>query len=170
MTSVPSTQQSEYVPLPDDMNVDDTQVPHTGVDYPWDGEVIPSYEPYLNPVREPTPGTTSRTPMSQVSIHTQSKGKRSVTAVQPLEAIELVQSLISAFTAQGASLTSSSNDDTTSEALKVLKDMVSSYEIDNAVFFKSLKFLGGKDVDNYRLMLMGLEPKQRVGFLEALLS
>ncbi|KAF6156443.1 hypothetical protein GIB67_001486 [Kingdonia uniflora] len=39
MESVPSsTQQSECVPLPDDMNVDDTQVPLAGVDYPWDGK------------------------------------------------------------------------------------------------------------------------------------
>ncbi|KAF6145594.1 hypothetical protein GIB67_037627 [Kingdonia uniflora] len=30
----PSTQQIEYVPLPDDINIDDTQVPHAGVDYP----------------------------------------------------------------------------------------------------------------------------------------
>ncbi|KAF6138855.1 hypothetical protein GIB67_018586 [Kingdonia uniflora] len=61
MASVPSsTQQSEYVPLPDDMNVDDTQVPLTGVDYPWDGEAIPSYDAPISPVREPTHGSTSR--------------------------------------------------------------------------------------------------------------
>ncbi|KAF6146217.1 hypothetical protein GIB67_011689 [Kingdonia uniflora] len=37
MTSVPpSTQQTEYVPLPDNTNVDETQVPHAGVDYPWE--------------------------------------------------------------------------------------------------------------------------------------
>ncbi|KAF6169363.1 hypothetical protein GIB67_016533, partial [Kingdonia uniflora] len=80
------------------------------------------------------------------------------------------QSLLSAFTAQGASSTSTSNDDTTSKVLKILKDMVSSYEIDNALFFKSLKFLRGKDEHNYRLMFLGLEPEQRVGFLESLLS
>ncbi|KAF6169409.1 hypothetical protein GIB67_010634 [Kingdonia uniflora] len=147
MASIPSTQQSEYVPLPDDINIDDTQVPHDGVDYPWEGEAIPSYEPSLSPVRELTPGTT-RTPVSQVCVRTQSKGKRSTAAVQLLKLMELVQSLISAFSAQGASSTSS-NDDTTSEVLKVLKNMVSSYEIDNVVFFKSLKFLGGKDEYNY---------------------
>ncbi|KAF6160681.1 hypothetical protein GIB67_019621 [Kingdonia uniflora] len=109
MASVPSsTQQSEYVPLPDDMNVDDTQVPLAGVDYPWDGEAIPSYDAPISPVREPTPGSTSpsRTPAPQ------SNWRRSAAAVQPLEPMELVQSLISAFTAQGASHTSGSNDDT----------------------------------------------------------
>ncbi|KAF6134293.1 hypothetical protein GIB67_021890 [Kingdonia uniflora] len=75
MASVPSsTQQSEYVPLPDDMNVDDTQVPLAGVDYPWDGEAIPSYDVPISPVREPTPGSTSRfrTPVPQVGVRTQS--------------------------------------------------------------------------------------------------
>ncbi|KAF6158026.1 hypothetical protein GIB67_014820 [Kingdonia uniflora] len=61
MASVPSsTQQSEYVPLPDDMNVDDTQVPLAGVDYPWDGEAISSYDAPISLVREPTLGSTSR--------------------------------------------------------------------------------------------------------------
>ncbi|KAF6142462.1 hypothetical protein GIB67_039426 [Kingdonia uniflora] len=95
MTSVPSsTQQSEYVPLPDDMNVDNIQVPLTGVDYPWDGEAILSYDVPISPVREPTPGSTScsRTPAPQ------SNWRRSATAVQPLKLTELVQSLISAFT------------------------------------------------------------------------
>ncbi|KAF6141260.1 hypothetical protein GIB67_024344 [Kingdonia uniflora] len=60
-----STQQSEYVPLPEDMNVDDTQVPLAGVDYPCDGKAIPSYDAPVSPIREPTPGSTSRsrTPM-----------------------------------------------------------------------------------------------------------
>ncbi|KAF6163313.1 hypothetical protein GIB67_025177, partial [Kingdonia uniflora] len=53
MASVPSsTQQSKYVPLPDDMNVDDTQVPLAGVDYPWDGETIPSYDAPISPTRK----------------------------------------------------------------------------------------------------------------------
>ncbi|KAF6161279.1 hypothetical protein GIB67_009166 [Kingdonia uniflora] len=65
MTSVPpSTQQTEYVPLPDDINIDDTQVPHAGVDYPWESEVIPSYDVHISPVREPTHGSTSCTPVS----------------------------------------------------------------------------------------------------------
>ncbi|KAF6146838.1 hypothetical protein GIB67_018491, partial [Kingdonia uniflora] len=70
MESVPSsTQQSEYVPLPNDMNVDDTQVLLAGVNYPWDGEAIPSYYAPISPVREPTPGSTSRscTPTPQLS-------------------------------------------------------------------------------------------------------
>ncbi|KAF6174423.1 hypothetical protein GIB67_024445 [Kingdonia uniflora] len=54
MASVPpSTQQTEYVPLPDDMNIGDTQVPLAGVDYPWEGW-------------EPTPGSASHTPVSQM--------------------------------------------------------------------------------------------------------
>ncbi|KAF6137172.1 hypothetical protein GIB67_030936, partial [Kingdonia uniflora] len=58
----PSTQQTEYVPLPDDMNVDDTQVPLSGVDYPWKGEAIPSYDDVpISSGREPIPGSTSRT-------------------------------------------------------------------------------------------------------------
>ncbi|KAF6163690.1 hypothetical protein GIB67_036150 [Kingdonia uniflora] len=155
MASVsPSTQQTEYVPLPDDMNVDNTQVPHAGVDYPWEGEAISSYDVPISPVREPTPGTTSRT---QVGVRTQSKGKRSAAAVQPVEPTELVQSLISALTAQGSSSTSASNDDTSSEVLRVLKDMVSSYEIDNTLFFKSLKFFGGSNEHTYRLMFLGLD-------------
>ncbi|KAF6139535.1 hypothetical protein GIB67_015492 [Kingdonia uniflora] len=139
MTSVPSsTQQSEYVPLPDDMNVDDAQVPLAGVDYLWDGEAIPSYDAPISPVREPTPGSTSRsrTPAPQV----------------------------------GESSTSASNDDPNTEVVKVLKDMVSSYEIDNALFFKRLKFLGRKDEHSYKLMFLALEPEQRVSFLEAILS
>ncbi|KAF6169138.1 hypothetical protein GIB67_038635 [Kingdonia uniflora] len=115
-----STQQSEYVPL-------------VGVDYPWDGEVIPSYDASISPLREPTPGSTSRsrTPAPQ------SNRRRSVAAVQPLEPGELVQSLISAFTAQGESSTSStSNDDPSTKVANLLKDMVSSYEIDNTLFFK----------------------------------
>ncbi|KAF6144051.1 hypothetical protein GIB67_001847, partial [Kingdonia uniflora] len=142
MASVPSsTQQSEYVPLPDDMNVDDTQVPLAGVEYPWDGEAIPFYDAPISPVREPTPGSTSpsRTPAPQ------SNRRRSAAAVQPLEPMELVQSLISAFTAQRASHTSGSNDDTSDPVVQVLQEMVSSYEIDNALFFKSLKFLGGSN-------------------------
>ncbi|KAF6150587.1 hypothetical protein GIB67_040331, partial [Kingdonia uniflora] len=47
---------------------------------------------------------------------------------------------------------------------------VSSYEINNTLFFKSLKFLGRSNEHHYRLMFLGLEPEQRVGFLEALLS
>ncbi|KAF6154057.1 hypothetical protein GIB67_018979 [Kingdonia uniflora] len=54
--------------------------------------------------------------------------------------------------------------------LKVLKDTVSSYEIDNALFFKSLKLLEGSNEHTYRLMFLGLDPEQRFGFLEALLS
>ncbi|KAF6175946.1 hypothetical protein GIB67_003434, partial [Kingdonia uniflora] len=167
MTSVPSsTQQSEYVPLPDDMNVEDTQVPLAGVDYPWDGEVIPSYDAPISPVREPTHGSTShsRTPAPQ------SNRRRSAAVVQPLEPTELVQSLISAFTAQGASHTSGSNDDTSDAVVHVLQEMVSSYEIDNALFFKSLKFLGGSNEHTYRLMFIKLRPEQRVSFLEALMS
>ncbi|KAF6137139.1 hypothetical protein GIB67_030903 [Kingdonia uniflora] len=83
---------------------------------------------------------------------------------------ELIQSLIFAFTAQGASSTSASNDDPSTEVAKLLKDMISSYEIDNVLFFKSLKFLGGKDEHNYRLMFLALEAKQRACFLEAILS
>ncbi|KAF6171882.1 hypothetical protein GIB67_011779 [Kingdonia uniflora] len=133
-----STQQSEYVPLPEDMNVDNTQAPLAGVYYPWDGEAIPSYDAPISPVREPTPGSTSRsrTPAPQ------SNRRRAATAVQPLEPAELVQSLISAFTAQGASHTFGSNDDTSDAVVQVLQEMVSSYEIDNKIFFKSLKFLG----------------------------
>ncbi|KAF6137413.1 hypothetical protein GIB67_036450 [Kingdonia uniflora] len=71
MASVPSTQQSEYVPLPDDMNVDDTQVPHARVDYSWKGDAIPSYDVPISPVREPTLCSTSRTPVSQVGVGTQ---------------------------------------------------------------------------------------------------
>ncbi|KAF6134785.1 hypothetical protein GIB67_002186 [Kingdonia uniflora] len=103
MVSVPSsTQQLEYVPLPNDMNVDDTQVPLAGVDYPWDGEAIPSYDAPISPVRELTPGSTSHscTPAPQVGVRTQSNWRRSAAAVQSLEPTELVQSLISAFTAQ----------------------------------------------------------------------
>ncbi|KAF6159954.1 hypothetical protein GIB67_033038 [Kingdonia uniflora] len=116
---------SEYVPLHDDMNVDDTQVPLAGVDYPWDGEAIPSYDAHISPVREPTPGSTSRsrTPAPQVGVRTQSNQRRLVAAVQPLEPTESVQYLISAFTAQGASSTSASNDDPSTEVAKVLKDM-----------------------------------------------
>ncbi|KAF6148187.1 hypothetical protein GIB67_011962 [Kingdonia uniflora] len=66
MGSVPSTQQTEYVPLPDDMNVDDTQVPYTGVDYTWEGDGIPFHDVPISPIREPTPGSISRTPMSQI--------------------------------------------------------------------------------------------------------
>ncbi|KAF6175476.1 hypothetical protein GIB67_021966 [Kingdonia uniflora] len=115
-------------------------------DFAWSSsmESVPSTR-QSDPVREPTLGSTSHTPVSQVGVRTQSKGKRSVVAVQLLEPTELVQSLISVFTAQGASFTYTINGDTTSEVLKVLKDMVSSYKIDNALFFKSLKFLGGKD-------------------------
>ncbi|KAF6175916.1 hypothetical protein GIB67_003404 [Kingdonia uniflora] len=76
MVSVPSTQQIEYVPLPDDMNVDDTEVPNAGVDYTWEGDVnpsydvIPSYDVTISSIREPTPGSTSRsrTPVSQDTI------------------------------------------------------------------------------------------------------
>ncbi|KAF6134795.1 hypothetical protein GIB67_002196 [Kingdonia uniflora] len=171
MTSVPpSTQQTEYVPLPDDTNVDETQVSHAGVDYPWEGEAIPSYDVPISPGREPTPGSTSRTPMSQVGGQTQSKMKRPATTVQPVESSELVQSLICALTAQGSSSTSQSSDDHSSEVLRVLKDMVSSYEMDNVLFFKSLKFLGGSNEHIYRMMFLGLDPEQRVGFLEALLG
>ncbi|KAF6165749.1 hypothetical protein GIB67_012646 [Kingdonia uniflora] len=159
MVSVPSTQQTKYVPLPDDISIDDTQVPHAGVDYTWEGDAIPSYDVPISPVREPTLGTTSHTHVSQVGVRTQSKRKRLAATVQPLESTELVQSLITAFTAQRASSTSTSNDDTTSKVLKVLKDIVSSYEIDNALFFKSLKFLGGSNEHNYRLMFLGLEPE-----------
>ncbi|KAF6156974.1 hypothetical protein GIB67_039735 [Kingdonia uniflora] len=167
MVSVPSsTQQSDYVPLPDDINVDDTQVPLAGVDYPWDGEAIPTYDAPISPVREPTPGSTSRsrTPTPQ------SNRKRSAAAIQPLEPTELVQSLISAFTAQGASQTSGSNDDTSDAVVQVLQEMVSSYEIDNVLFFKSLKFLVGSNEHTYRLMFIRLRPEQRVSFLEALMS
>ncbi|KAF6175628.1 hypothetical protein GIB67_022630 [Kingdonia uniflora] len=119
-----------------------------------------------NPVREPTPGSTShsRTPAPQ------SNRRRSATAVQSLEPAELVQSLISAFTAQGASHTSGSNDDTSDAVVHVLQEMVSSYEIDNTLFFKSLKFLGGSNEHTYRLMFIRLRLEQRVSFLEALMS
>ncbi|KAF6169146.1 hypothetical protein GIB67_038643 [Kingdonia uniflora] len=173
MASVPSsTQQSEYVPLPDDMNVDDTQVPLARVDYRWDSEAIPSFDAPICPVREPTPGSSShsRTPAPQVGVRTQSKRRRSATTVQSLEPTELVQSLISTFNAQGASSTSASNDEPSTEVAKVLKDMVSSYEIDNTLFFKSLKFLGGKDEHSYKLMFLALEPEQRTNLLEAILS
>ncbi|KAF6139273.1 hypothetical protein GIB67_021483 [Kingdonia uniflora] len=75
MASVPSsTQQLKYVPLPNDMHVDNTQVPLAGVDYPWEGEAIPSDDAPISPVREHTPGSTSRfhTPVSQVGVQTQS--------------------------------------------------------------------------------------------------
>ncbi|KAF6159033.1 hypothetical protein GIB67_022188 [Kingdonia uniflora] len=147
MASVPSsTQQSEYAPLSDDMNVDDTQVPLAGVDYPWEGEAIPSYDAPISPVREYTPGSTSRSRTPAVGVQTQSNRKRSAAAFQPfqpLEPTELVQSLIAAITDQGTSSTSVSKDNTTSEVLKVLQDMVSSSEIDNELFFKSLTFFGG---------------------------
>ncbi|KAF6169474.1 hypothetical protein GIB67_004755 [Kingdonia uniflora] len=125
---------------------------------------VPSTQ-QTDPVREPTLGSTSRT---QVGVRTQSKGKRSAAAVQLVEPTKLVQSLISVLIAQGSSSASASNDDTSFEVLKVLKDIVSSYVIDNTLFFKSLKFLGGSNENTYRLMFLGLDPEQRVGFLEAL--
>ncbi|KAF6169036.1 hypothetical protein GIB67_038533 [Kingdonia uniflora] len=151
MASVPllSTQQTEYVPLSDDINVDDTHVSHAGVDYPWECEAIPSYDVLISPGREPTPDSTSRTPVSQIGVRTQSKGKRSTVVVQPLEPTELVQSLIFAFTTQGASHTSASNDDTSAEVVQALQNIVSSYEIDNALFFKSLKILEGSNEHTY---------------------
>ncbi|KAF6159219.1 hypothetical protein GIB67_031990 [Kingdonia uniflora] len=91
-------------------------------------------------------------------------------SVQPLEPTELVQSLISAFTAQGESSTSSARNDDPTKVVNVLKDIVSSYEIDNILIFKSLKFLGGKDSNSYRLMFLVLEPEQCAKFLEAILS
>ncbi|KAF6134345.1 hypothetical protein GIB67_005737 [Kingdonia uniflora] len=91
-----------------------------GVDYPWDGEAISSYDSPISPVREPTPGSTSRsrTPVPQ------SNRRRSVAAVQPLEPTELVQSLISVFTAL-ASHTYGSNNDTSDAVVQVLQEMVS---------------------------------------------
>ncbi|KAF6141861.1 hypothetical protein GIB67_003232 [Kingdonia uniflora] len=144
----------------------DTQVPLAGVDYLWDGEAISSYDAPISPVREPTPGSISRfrTPAPQ------SNRKRSAAAVQPLEPMELVQSLISAFTAQGASHTFGSNDDTSDAVVQVLQEMVISYEIDNTLFFKSLKFLGGSNEHTYRLMFIRLHPEQCLSFLEALMS
>ncbi|KAF6160194.1 hypothetical protein GIB67_016630 [Kingdonia uniflora] len=67
-----STQQSEYSPLPDDRNVDDTQDPLAGVDYP-------SFDSPISPVREYTPSSSSRshTPASIVVVETQSKRRRS---------------------------------------------------------------------------------------------
>ncbi|KAF6136702.1 hypothetical protein GIB67_018705 [Kingdonia uniflora] len=143
-----------------------SSVPLAGVDYPWDGEAIPSYDALISPVREPTSGSTSRprTPAPQ------SSRRRSAVAVQPLELTELVQSLISAFTVQGASHTSGSNDDTSDAVVQVLQEMVSLYEIDNALFFKSLKFLGGSNEHTYRLMFIRLRPEQRVSFLKSLMS
>ncbi|KAF6165154.1 hypothetical protein GIB67_000738 [Kingdonia uniflora] len=64
-----STQQSEYSPLPDDRNVDDTQDPLAGVDYP-------SFDAHISPVREYTPSSSSRTPASRVVVETQSKRRR----------------------------------------------------------------------------------------------
>ncbi|KAF6166903.1 hypothetical protein GIB67_029126 [Kingdonia uniflora] len=170
MASAPSTQQLEYVLLPNDINIDDTQVSQARVDYTWEGDAIPSYEPSLSPVREPTPGSIFRTHVSKVGVRTQLKEKRSVVAVQPLKPTELVQTLISALTTEETSSTSVSNDDTTSKILKVLMDMVSSYEIDNTLFFKCLKFLGGKDEHNYRVIFLGLEQEQRLGFLKVMPS
>ncbi|KAF6162741.1 hypothetical protein GIB67_029010, partial [Kingdonia uniflora] len=68
------------------------------------------------------------------------KGEKISCGSQPVEPTELVQYLISTLIGQGSSSTSS-NDNTSSKVMRVLKDMVSSYEIDNALFFKSLKFL-----------------------------
>ncbi|KAF6166875.1 hypothetical protein GIB67_020309, partial [Kingdonia uniflora] len=109
------------------MNADDIQVPLARVDYPWDGEAIPSYDVSISLVREPTPGSTSRsrTPAPQ------SNRRRSAAAVQPLEPTELVQSLISAFTAQGASHTSGSNDDTSDAVVQILQEMVLSVQLIN---------------------------------------
>ncbi|KAF6154958.1 hypothetical protein GIB67_018395, partial [Kingdonia uniflora] len=58
------------------MNVEDTQVLHAGANYPWEGKAIPFYDVSFNLGREPTPGSTSRTHVSQVGERTQSKGKR----------------------------------------------------------------------------------------------
>ncbi|KAF6148948.1 hypothetical protein GIB67_028785 [Kingdonia uniflora] len=131
-------------------------------DFAWSsGDVIPSDDGPISPVSQLTPGSTPRTPVSQVGS-AKSKGKRSVAAVQLLEPIELVQSLISAFTAQEAS--------STFEVLKVLKDIVNSYEIDDALFSKGLKLLGGKDEHNYKVIFLGIEPERRFSFLKAILS
>ncbi|KAF6137440.1 hypothetical protein GIB67_009916 [Kingdonia uniflora] len=51
------------------------------VDYRWEGDGIPSYEPSLSLVREPTTSCTSRTSVSKVGVRTQSRGKRSASAV-----------------------------------------------------------------------------------------
>ncbi|KAF6142777.1 hypothetical protein GIB67_023259, partial [Kingdonia uniflora] len=100
------------------MDIDDTQFPQSGVDYTWEGDVIPSDDVHISPVSYPTSGSTPHTPISQVGS-AKSKEKRSATAVQQLEPMELVQYLISAFTAQGASSTFTSNDNTTSKVLKI---------------------------------------------------
>ncbi|KAF6146637.1 hypothetical protein GIB67_008923, partial [Kingdonia uniflora] len=44
--------------------------------------------------------------------------------------------------------------------------MVNSYEIDDALFFKGLKLLGGKDEHNYRVIFLGIEPEHRLGKLQ----
>ncbi|KAF6148636.1 hypothetical protein GIB67_042595, partial [Kingdonia uniflora] len=51
-----------------------------------------------------------------------------------------------------------------------IEDMVNSYEIDDALFFKCLKLLGRKDEHNYRVIFFGIETEHRLGFLEAFLS
>ncbi|KAF6160449.1 hypothetical protein GIB67_019218 [Kingdonia uniflora] len=88
----------------------------------------------------------------------------------PLQHRDLLEKLFDDLSVRGASSTPASNDDTTSKVLMVLKDTVSSYEIDNTLFFKGLKLLRGKDEHNYMVMFLGIEPEQCVGFLEALLS
>ncbi|KAF6166529.1 hypothetical protein GIB67_005391 [Kingdonia uniflora] len=103
-------------------------------------------------------------------VETQSKRRRSAATFQPLEAKEFVHSLVAAINAQGASSTSASNEGTGTKVGMILQEMVSSYEIDNALFFKSSKFLGLKDSDSYRSMFLTLEANQRVAFLEAILS
>ncbi|KAF6158926.1 hypothetical protein GIB67_012343 [Kingdonia uniflora] len=48
---------------------------HAEVGYTWEGDAISSYEPSFSPVREHTPSSTSRTPVSQVGVNS-IKGER----------------------------------------------------------------------------------------------
>ncbi|KAF6148990.1 hypothetical protein GIB67_008203 [Kingdonia uniflora] len=96
-------------------------------------------------------------------IAVNSEAKKYKTA--PLQHRDLLDKLF-----DGASHTSGSNDDTSDAVVQVLQEMVSSYEIDNALFFKSLKFLGESNEHTYRLMFIRLRPEQHVSFLEALMS
>ncbi|KAF6169303.1 hypothetical protein GIB67_013733 [Kingdonia uniflora] len=141
---VPTTQPtSELVHIvDDDIPMDTADFGASGIDNPWDGMNISIDDVPISPTTQPSPAST--TPRTLASRNGSAKGKKVAANVEP-SSVSLINELISAISSNGPGSGSSNNDNTMSEVMNILDNMLETSEIEESFYHLVLKMLGGVD-------------------------
>ncbi|KAF6168025.1 hypothetical protein GIB67_011410 [Kingdonia uniflora] len=137
---VPTTQPtSEFVHIVDgDMPMDTVDFGASGIDNPWDGMNISIDDVPISPTTQPSPAST--TPRTPASRNGSAKGKRVTANVEPFS-LRLINELISDISSNSPGFGSNNNDNTMSEVMNILGNMLDTNEIEESFYYLVLKVL-----------------------------